>query len=80
MGIIGTLFGFIKWLYGELQRERNHFEELANNNQKKIDKIQDENLKLRRKVDERDLKIEELKKEVSDLKSGTSFSNGKDSK
>lgn len=66
MGILATVGAGVKWLYGQIKEDRNHYEKLYQQKQAEVEELKDQ-------LNEKEIEIVELKASFSDA-----FSDGKE--
>lgn len=66
VGILATVGAGVKWLYGQIKEDRNHYEKLYQQKQKEVEDLKDQ-------LNEKEIEIVKLK--VS--QKGTFFDGGK---
>ena len=54
VGILATVGAGIKWLYGQIKEDRNHYEKLYQQKQKEVEDLKDQ-------LNEKEIEIVELK-------------------
>ena len=69
MGILATVGAGIKWLYGQIKEDRNHYEKLYQQKQAEVEELKD-------KLNKKEIEIVELKASEK----GAFFDGGKNEK
>ena len=54
MGILATVGAGVKWLYGQIKEDRNHYEKLYQQKQEEVEKLKDQ-------LNEKEIEIVKLK-------------------
>ena len=54
MGILATVGAGVKWLYGQIKEDRNHYEKLYQQKQEEVEELKDQ-------LNEKEIEIVELK-------------------
>ena len=68
VGILATVGAGIKWLYGQIKEDRNHYEKLYQQKQAEVEELKDQ-------LNDKEIEIVKLKASFSDA-----FFDGKDKK
>lgn len=69
VGILATVGAGVKWLYGQIKEDRNHYEKLYQQKQKEVEDLKDQ-------LNEKEIEIVKLKASQK----GTFFDGGKKEK
>lgn len=59
MGILATVGAGVKWLYGQIKEDRNHYEKLYQQKQKEVEDLKDQ-------LNEKEIEIVKLKASQKD--------------
>ena len=59
MGILATVGAGVKWLYGQIKEDRNHYEKLYQQKQAEVEELKDQ-------LNEKEIEIVELKASEKD--------------